>query len=447
MKRLIGVTFVMFLLAAGITAAQKDMTMEVYQDVIKVEPGTMAKFILTAYSPETEGGLYLFVSGKPSHWINMGTSYIDLPIEGPITIPIDFYPNDVPGTYEYEIVVQSKASPELKVIKTVKLIVLGADNVEGLDGEITMDDDNINIRMALDSHVEEEITVDFSLAGSSGKTMATYTRALMIEGKMNVTHQIPISAALFADTYTVKASVKDTDISFEKSFRIEPVHRIVKTEEETSSSLFKELRISVSNEGNVIEEEYRVSADVPTGFVTFSKEPSSCEEGECEWIVSKLNPQEALQIVYRVQYWPLIAEGLLIAVLIGVFMFFGWSRLNVPAFNKKVETGKDGSYTTVLEIRNAGKKITNVVIRDEVSPLFKVKDEFETVKPAVKHKEDTTELVWSLPVIEPGDHRIIHYRVTPLVKGDLKIPKAYMRYAIGGRKRSKVSTKEMHIAA
>lgn len=447
MKRLLGVTFVIFLLAASITAAQKDMAMEVYQDVIKVEPGTMAKFILTAYSPEKEGGLYLFVSGRPSHWINMGTSYIDLPIEGPITVSIDFYPNDVPGTYEYEIVVQSKTYPELKVSRTVKLIVIGAEKVEELDGEITMDSDNINIRMTLDSVIEEEVTVDFSLVSSSGKTMATYTRSFIFEGERNITHQIPLTSALFADTYTVKAAVKGTSIAVEKSFIIEPVHRIVKTAEESSNTLFHEFRLSVSNEGNVIEEDYIVKANVPTGFVTFSKQPSSCEDGECEWIISKLNPQEALQIVYRVQYWPLIAEGLLIAVLIGVFMFFGWSRLNVPAFKKSVEIGKDGSYTTVLEIRNAGKKITNVVIKDEVSPLFKVKDEFETVKPAVKHHEDTTELVWSLPVIEPGDHRIIHYRITPLVKGNLKIPKAHMRYTITGRKKSKVSTKEMHIAA
>jgi hypothetical protein len=446
-KQLLGITLVIFLLSAGLTAAQKDIDMAVYPTQIVVEPGEPAKFIVTAYSPENEGGLYLFVSGKPTQWINMGTSYIDLPIADPIDVLVEFYPNDVPGTYEYEMVLQSFSYPGLKKTAPVKLVVLGAEEVGGIDNEITVGEDSIGIRLALETDVEDAVTIDFSLLSSSGKTVSTYTRTFVFGGKKNITHQIPLTDAPFSGEYTVKVDVKDSDIAFEKSFMIEPVHRVVKTEEANSGPLFEEYEIEVSNEGNAIEEDYRVSADVPTGFVVYSRQPDSCEEGECEWVIPKLNPEEAFQIVYRVQHWPLIAEGVLIAVLLGVFVLFGWNRLNVPSFKKKLEIGKDGSYTTVLEIRNAGKKITNVVVKDDVSPLFRVKDEFETVKPAVKHHEDMTELVWLLPAIEPGDHRIIHYRMTPVVKGHLKVPRAYMRYAIKGGKKAKVSTKEMHVAA
>lgn len=434
-------------MTASLAAAQKDLTMDLIDTELIVNPGEEAIFMLTAYSPETEGGLYIFVEGKPSHWINLGTSYIDLPIDGPVFIPIDFYPNNVPGTYEYKIFVQSMLNPEVKMGKAVTLVILGGDDIKVLGSAITMDKENINIRLEMDSIVDEEVTAEFSLISSSGVKMATYTRTFAVDGKTNITQSIPLSAAVFADTYTVRVEVKDADMLFEETFEIDPVHRIVKASEESSGALFQEYSISVSNEGNVIEEDYTVTANVPTGFVTFSVEPDNCEGGVCEWTVPKLNPEEALQIVYRVEYWPLVAQGLLIAVILGVFVFFGWNRINVPSFRKRVEIGKDGKYTTVLEIRNAGKKITNVVIKDEVSPLFKLIRKFDTVEPAIKHHEDTTELVWSLPAIEPGDHRIIHYKVTPVVEGHLKVPKAHMRYSTENGKKSKIESKGTYIAA
>ncbi len=447
MEKILAFTLIAFIVSIGLVSAQTDMSLEVVPKVLRVNPGEMTKFTVTAYSPESVGGLYLFVTGSPSHWINMGTSYIDLPVEDPVTVKIEFYPNDVPGTYEYEIKVQSHDKPELVLSEKVELVVLGEGEVSELDGEIKKSADSVDMLLELDSGTEEEVTAEFSLVSSSKKTMYTYTKTLFIEGRTNLTHEIPLSAAPFADTYTAKAEVKGTDISLEKSFMIEPVHRMVKTEEESTNPLFQEFVISVSNEGNVIEEDYTVSANVPTGFVTFSQEPESCDESVCEWTVSKLNPEEAMQIVYRVQYWPLIAEGLLIAVLLGVFVFFGRTKINTPALRKKVEMGEDGSYMTVLEIKNAGKKITDVIVKDEVSPLFNLKDDFETVKPAVKHHKEMTELVWSLPAIEPGDHRIIHYKMNPVVKGSLKVPKAFMRYSTGKGGKSKVQTKELNIAA
>ena len=95
----------------------------------------------------------------------------------------------------------------------------------------------------------------------------------------------------------------------------------------------------------------------------------------------------------------------------------------------------------------AGKKIKNVVIRDQVSSLFEVKGKFETVKPAIRQTEEGTELVWTLGAIEPRDHRIIHYNVRPMVNGSLRLPKAYMTYESSGGKRAKISTKEKLMAA
>jgi hypothetical protein len=153
-----------------------------------------------------------------------------------------------------------------------------------------------------------------------------------------------------------------------------------------------------------------------------------------------------LQIIYRIEYWPLIAEGLLIAVLVVSFFVFGLNKAYSPRLIKKI--GKRGdSYTAVLEIKNANKRLNNVVIRDYVSPLFQVKDTFETLKPAIRQTHEGTELIWTFGAIEPRDHRIIHYLLKPVISGRLMIPKASMKYDAGRRRSKKIYSDGFSIAS
>jgi len=444
-KRIAVFTLLAFLLVSGFAAAQQ-VSIDVAPQEMKVEPFHLARFIATVSSSETEGGIYLFVTGSPSHWINMGTSYIDLPARKPVDVLVEFYPNDKPGTYYYTFYAQLTESPETAQSQTVKLVVSSGEDIFVKSHSIEKHGRSIDMQLGLLSEKKDGVTVDYSIVNSAGTTVATYTRTYFVEGAENVSQTIELSDDMVADTYTAVIKVKGTDYEFSKSFDIEPVRRIVKSEEEVSGLLYDEHRISISNDGNVVEKGYVVSSNVPTGFLVFSHEPDECSGGKCVWSVEKLNPDEDVNIVYRVEYWPLFAEGLMIAVLLGVFVFFARSRMGTPRITKTITHGKDG-YTAVIEIRNPSRKITNVVVRDEVSPLFRLEDAFETLKPAVKHHESSTELVWSLPAIEPGDHRIIHYRLRPVVNGDLKVPKAYMRYATADGKKMRAESRELNLAA
>jgi hypothetical protein len=316
-----------------------------------------------------------------------------------------------------------------------------------LDSDISYEAYSVDFKVTLSTRSEKDVTIDFSLVSDSGKTVATDTRTFTVDGELNVTHSIPITSDMVAGMYTAKIGVKGTDLKSQSSFEVYAVHRMVKTEEEASTALYHEVRITVANEGNVVEEGYKVKTQVPTGFLTFSRVPAECGDDWCEWSVAKLNPEESLQIIYRVEYWPLIAEGLIIGVLLISFFLIGWNKANAPRLIKKIGDKKGDEYTTVLEIKNASKKIRNVVIRDQVSPLLEVRGKFETIKPAIKQTEEGTELVWSLGAIEPKDHRIIHYMVKPQVSGHLKLPRAYMKYVTGGGKSSKVVSKETYLAA
>ncbi len=453
MKKLIlGLVAAIFLMNISLAAAQdaQGLKIDVSPLVRTVNVKQPALFYITGENNlERAESFYMFVAGSPANWINIDTSYVEMPAHSSRNFKLNFYPNDKPGDYDYEVFFQSVSNPNMMVSKKIYLNVIGEgeEKIGVLGHEIWKDAEGVNFKMTLSSRTEKAITMDFSLVSDSGVIIATDTRTSTVEGEKNVTHRIPIHTDIVAGKYTAKVQVKGTDIEFQSYFNIESVHRMVKREEETDTPLFHEVKITIANEGNVIEKDYKVKSQVPTGFLSFSRQPVKCEDDWCEWLVGKLNPEESLQIIYRIEYWPLIVEGLVIAVLLVSFFVFGWNKANAPKLIKKMGGEKGGDYTTVLEIKNAGKKITNVVIRDQVSPLFEVKGKFETVKPAIRQTEDGTELVWSLGAIEPRDHRIIHYNVRPVVNGHLKLPKAYMKYLTAGGKRSKVTSKQTFLAA
>ncbi len=444
-----GAVIAFVLLSVSLASAQ-EIGLEVTPASRMVQPFEKANFLMKMQNGRNvDDDFYIFLTGTPAFWVNVDTSYLIMPAMTNRTLNLFFFPNDMPGTYDYVVHLQSRSRPELEVSRDVRLIVLGsgAEGVELISHDIQKGDGSVHFEIALSSYVETEATVDYSLVSEQGRVAATDTRTYTVKGEKEISHEIPLDADLVAGEYTAKVKVKGTDIELSSTFDVQPVHRIVKREDDTSTPLFHEVTITVSNEGNVIEEGYAVKSSVPTGYLTFSKEPAECGDDWCEWLVSRLNPEESMQIAYRIEYWPLILEGVAIAGLLVTFILVGWNKATRPKLIKRFEKTADGSYTMVLEVMNAGKKITNVVIRDEVSPLFEVKGKFETLKPAIKQTDDGTEMVWSLGAVEPKDHRIIHYSVKPVMGGSLKMPKAYMRYVGKGNKRSKVTSKEVHLAA
>ena len=444
MKRLLASTLVIFLVSVSFASAL-DFSLEMETHEQKTKPYTSAFFIAHVESSMREGGLYVFVEGDPAYWINMGTSYLDMPIPGPMDIEIEFYPNDKTGVYDYTVYVQSFLDKSLMVSEDITLVVLSGEKVDETGHSVTQNADSLTVDIDMVSFGEELVTVDYVLVNKEGLNSAVYTRSYLIKGDGGLTETIPLED-LIAGPYTLEVRVKETSIEFSEDITVEPVKKVVTSEDGSMGALFEERVISISNEGNVPEDGYTVTSTLPTGFVTFNQQPDRCENGECEWTLA-LEPWESTQITYRVEYWPLIAEGLLIAVLIVGFLIFGWNRLNVPSLNKKIEQKKDGTYTAMLEVKNAGKKISNVVVSDLVTPLFKVRHEFEAVKPAVRNTEEGTELIWTLPSIEPGDQRIMHYKIIPVVSGSLKVPRARMSYVSEKGKKVRVEAKGFKFAA
>jgi len=302
--------------------------------------------------------------------------------------------------------------------------------------------------MTFNSPSGKEITVDYSVVNAEGATIATETIAYKITGTQTISHTLPLPGIMTAGTYTTKVAVKNSDIGFQSKFQVEAVRNVVTKEEGAGNPLYKEVRITVSNEGNVPEEDYRVTSGVPTGFVTFVEGPGTCQSEICEWVVSRLNPSESLQIIYRVDYWPFFLAGIIIAAMFLTAFVVAIDSATSPGIRKKIEAGStEHEFTAVLDVVNKMKKVSNVVVRDTLSPLFKVKDVFETVTPSIKPFEDGTELVWELGDLEPGEHRILHYKLEPVIRGHLKVNRAQMRYLDSRGRKHKAASGETFILA
>jgi hypothetical protein len=432
-----------FLLTAAVSSAL-EMSLTVAPTEVTVQPGQAANLQVTISSNVKTGGIYLFVSGGPSNLINLGTSYISLPSKE-VKVPLVFYPNYVPGTYTYKVLAQSSAYPQLAEETQVTLNVLDSDGVILSEGKIERKGNNAIVTMVLQSEEKQDAVIEFTLTDGSGVVGATYTVTEEVEGKKTVELSFPL-ASVVAGEYTARAVVKGRGIALTEKMSVDPVRMVVETQEDQGGGLYDEHKIKVSNDGNVVEDEYTIEANVPTGFVTFSQQPQKCEDGVCEWVLPAMNPRDGFEIVYRVEYWPLVAEGLMIAVLVSAFVVFGWNRVNNPSIVKRVEERR-GTYTAVIEVRNAARKITNVTVKDFVTPLFEVDKSFEAAKPEMKHSAEGTELTWSMPELSPGEQRIIHYKMRPVINGHLRVAKASMKYTTPSGGKGRVQSGETFVAA
>ena len=68
------------------------------------------------------------------------------------------------------------------------------------------------------------------------------------------------------------------------------------------------------------------------------------------------------------------------------------------------------------------------MVRDWVSPLASVVNQFDSVKPVIRKSDAGTELIWKLDKIDKKDDRILSYKIRTMINGEIKMPRAYIRY-------------------
>jgi hypothetical protein len=391
------------------------------------------------------------ISVKDTHyeWLQNSYTLLNLEPESSETIEIGIAPTgDKEGLFEFDVSMWSYDKPWIKVEDTIYINVNLKFDIEDLYTKTV--GDNLNIYLVLDSSDERETDVSMSIKDSFGNVIKTFTESLILHGLKTIEKTVHVSEFL-AGEYMIEVSVEGTDMTKTLAFEIEPVHAVAEIVKKISTPLYEDVVITIENNGNLIERDYTTYQTLPnndwiTGMVT---EPVGCDaEGEekvCGYVVQELMPGASAMITYRLNYWVIYSEYAIIVLIIISIITFSFIRVTSPSIAKRHARKSEGKHSIILEIKNPFRHhLSNVIVRDWISPLAKVlHEEFEMLVPVIRRSDAGTEMIWKLGDMRPKETRIITYKIKTLVQGSLKMPRAYIRFT--NKKGSKTRVFSKHL--
>ncbi len=200
--------------------------------------------------------------------------------------------------------------------------------------------------------------------------------------------------------------------------------------------------IKVRNTGNAEQPVYTIQQQISNieGMFFSGTRPASILKDAYSWEIKNLGAGSEATISYRIDYSPLV-------IFLAVTMVFAWIylkkyrtiRLRKYIMQKKtIEEGTE--FTIGIDIRNAGSRASNIIIRDFVPSAFNVK-ETEGIRPAKKKRESGTELTWKMSDMDHNEERIVSYRIIPVfsVHGQISLPAASAKFTAGKKENESVS--------
>lgn len=438
-------------LFGGVQAAE-ELKLDVTPSTLTTYGNSSAVFRITMKNQRSLADDFIIsITGNPG-WVNLEKYYVRLLGQESADVELMLTPLDTDGVYSYDIDVLSMTKPDVKKTKTIYLNVLPQEDMPVLMESFDMrkTDGVLEFRIGINSSVKGEIVLDFTIKDSSGSLVKSDFMSQEVEGLETLTKTLELPEGLLAGNYNVIVQVRDMDLSQTASFSIEAVRSLKKTKTIISNPLFEEITITVDNQGNTAEEGYMVTETLPTSLIVYFIDPARCTifdtDRECEWTLGRIEPGEEASITYRIEYWPLLIIWGVIIVAIILIVAGTAKKAIKPSIRKSVVRKGRGRYTIVLEVRNPFYyTLSSVMVRDWLTPLARVKKEFKGPKPVIRASEAGTELIWRLGKVKPKDEIIIHYEIKTVVHGQLKMPRASVKYTTHKGGKDKVYSKGLVI--
>ncbi|RLJ09457.1 MAG: hypothetical protein DRP15_03715 [Candidatus Aenigmatarchaeota archaeon] len=450
MKRYVSASFILttIMLFSLVFAYPLEISVEPKEHVTDINHAV--RFNLTIKNNRNvDDSFSIMVRGERLSWFMPGKFVQGVKKLSSESIDLVFYPTGpYEGTFEFQVFVKSTTVPDIIASENFYITIPYSFNMSNLT--LQRDGTILTAEVELQSTKKKNINVIFELRDSNGNLIDWSPVYVTFAGKENISTTFVLSPYLLAGEYTVVAYVEGTDLRTAKSFYIEPVHNVVEIKEEKVSPLYKEVKITVRNDGNVLERNYTASYESSIDFMTgMLTKPQNCivsgDVLRCTKVIDEIRPGEEKTITYRVDYWPTYMVYLVMALIVIGLIGFSFFKATSPKIKKKrVKRGED-THTIILEIKNPFRKnLSNVIVRDWVSPLAKViHEEIDAVKPIIRRSEAGTELIWKLGNIKPKEERILTYKIKTLIHGSLKMPKAYIRFTDEKGKRYKIYSKQI----
>lgn len=385
----------------------------------------------------------IFVDSRPGWATYSRELLVDANSEANTSLKI-FPTNDI-GEFNFKVNVYPKENESLKKIEPFSIFVSHPDGVL-LKNDIIIkewEDGRISINLPIKTTETKDVNIIAEILSLSDEVLKTTKIDRQVNGDERVFEYLNIED-LNAGDYKLRVRILDTNNTIIKNFSIAPISNVDVSEIKEENTFFGKVTIKIENLGNIVENNYSYFVDIPkTTPVNFLTDPfSSKDKGNIvtyEFRVNDLKPGESVEITYRLDYWQSVLLSVGVIVIVIVIILWYLNNLRKPKLKKKFIVKKKGEYTVILDIKGSFfRKLGNVVIRDWVTPLAKVQQKFESLKPVVRSSSAGTELIWKLGDIHKGEERVVHYVIKPTVSGgSLKMPKAYIRFSPEGSDKQK----------
>jgi len=262
-----------------------------------------------------------------------------------------------------------------------------------------------------------------------------------------------------AGTYSIEVVLR-TNInkfvdSWETQIRLSKVPNLVLRKSVIYTPFVQMKTIKIKNEGNIIESNFSVTETVSEFVSKFFypiDTPTTVKSVEGKvvysWVVEKLEPGAETQIKYEIRFISIWISGIALALVV----FFAFSHVYRPRIKKSVrflgplKRGKE--IVVLLEVKNSTiHEITNIVIRDSLSPIASLLEKFDTMAPAIKKSEAGAVLTWKMRALKPLEERVLTYRIKPKVEiiGSMRLPRATMEFVNHKKEKKVVASKSLEV--
>ena len=287
------------------------------------------------------------------------------------------------------------------------------------------------------------MAVTFTVRGPDGRFLKEVSATRMNDGVKKYAEAVELGQ-LAPGTYAVIASAEGR--STEDRFIVGSEQRLSVVKETIPSPLFDQVTVTVTNAGNAPASYELEGVAGPGDAITGQAFASAACSGQACSRAITVGPGETEVVRYNVAHGVPFqaAAGLLVLAAAGGA---GWMHSNRPRIRKQVVRHNAERHSVILEVRNPRRHTENVVVRDIVSPLAHVLQEFEAVKPVVNRTDSGTELVWKLGGMKPRETRMLSYKVKPLVADPVRLGKARMHYQDKKGRRGVHHSSEATVAA
>jgi hypothetical protein len=410
--------------------------------------GDTVSYVLTIGNDlNVPSSFVISVFGPHLEWMSLEEYYLKIDKKSSRDTSLLFYPNSE-GVYQYKVRVSSVEDPTNSDTINIYLDVksLKDPGIKSFSSKLSRD--KLNLYLNVNSERKRDIKILFEVINSEGNRVKSLEIGEELKGSKSIEESIYVGD-LEAGVYTVKASLIGFNIYEETSFRIEPVHNVLKIKRIRSNPFSQEVILTIENKGNIIED-YLVREALPFNQpVTFIENPDSyfLENGKnmvYQWNLRGLMIGKPVEIKYRIEYWPSYVVFFIIGICVLGLLGVSVLRISKPSIEKRYVKKRENEHLIILEVKGSvTKELRNVLVKDSVSPLAKVEEQFEGPRPIVRVSESGTELIWRLGDVKPRSDVLLSYRIKPFIEASLKMPRAHLTYRTPEGKRFRVYSKRI----